>query len=75
MGWSCANTLGGYGWMGGGSIMMVIFLLAIFALGYYLIKNFNQSKNGSSGALTILQERFAQGEITQTEYEQMKSKL
>ncbi len=74
--WSCGNFLRGNGWMGiVMSIVMILFWGGILTIGYYLIKSIIRGNENQSGALQILQERFARGEINESEYEQMKRKL
>lgn len=74
--WSCGNFPRGNGWMGlmmGG--IMILFWGGILTIGYYLIKSIIRGNGNQTGALQILQERFARGEISESEYEQMKRKL
>ncbi|MGE5583897.1 MAG: SHOCT domain-containing protein [Bacillota bacterium] len=76
MPWLCANALQGSGWAGlimGG--VMILFWVAILTIGYFLIKSLIRGSGNRSDVLRILQERFARGEINETEYEQMKIKL
>ena len=72
----------GYGWLGScfgngfGNIWIVglIFVILIFVLVYSLIKLFSRGRNFQKAptAREILNVRFAQGEISKKEYEQMK---
>lgn len=76
MAWLCANALRGNGWAGiimGG--VMILFWGGIFTIGYYLVKSFIQGNGKQFTGLQILQERFARGEISESEYQQMKTKL
>jgi uncharacterized membrane protein len=76
MAWFCANALRGNGWTGiimGG--VMILFWGGILTVGYYLIKSLIQGNGNQSTALRILQERFTRGEISESEYDQMKVKL
>lgn len=76
MAWLCANALGGNSWAGlimGG--VMILFWGGILTIGYYLIKSLIQGNGNQSAALRILQERFARGEISESEYQQMKTRL
>lgn len=66
----------GWGWgMGFGWIFMVVFwaliIFGIVALAKWL---FSASSGGSSGKgpLEVLKERYARGEITREQYEQMR---
>lgn len=70
----------GYGMMGyGGMLFGLIFWILIIVLAYLLIKklleqNKNQSVEGKS-ALDIAKERYAKGEITEEEFEEIKRRL
>jgi putative membrane protein len=77
------GNYGGYG-MGGGSVMMLLGILAIGLL-FYLILN-KQNNNGSgqyqvsapqvsSDALELAKSRLANGEISVEEFEQIKKNL
>lgn len=76
---------GGYGFMGGfGFFFMILFwglvIWAIIALVQSVSKNNNQSSGGPSGvqsdtAQEILRKRYAKGEITKVEFDQMKKDL
>jgi putative membrane protein len=58
---------------GGGGFMMMIFFAVILFLVFYFVKHLISRKDGDSeSAIQILKERFAKGEITQTEYVEMK---
>ena len=70
----------GYGMMGyGGMFIGLLFLIIIIVLGYFLIKsliehNKTQGVAGKS-ALDIAKERYAKGEITKEELEEIKKNL
>jgi putative membrane protein len=71
----------GYGMMGGygGMFFGLLFFIIIIVLGYFLIKSLithsaNQGVAGKS-ALDIAKERYAKGEITKEELEEMKKNL
>ena len=66
-------TLGGSGWMGLGNAVFWMFVIA----GFYLLVANNRSSSPILGnkALGIAQERYAQGEITQEEFEKIKESL
>ncbi len=79
---------GGYGWdwmMFFGIFMMVLFWGAIIALVVWGIRALSRGGTGPIGptgptpprsrALDILQERFARGEITAEQYEEMRKRL
>ena len=67
-----------FGWFFGfGIIWMIVFWAAIIALIIWIVKKLT-SKSGtasSSGALDIAKERYARGEITKEEFEQIKRDL
>jgi putative membrane protein len=66
------------GLMGGGSIMMILFLVLIGFLFYFVMKK-RQSNHFSQPAagdpLNILKSRLARGEITMEEFEQIKKTI
>ena len=70
----------GYGMMGyGGMFFGLLFWIVIIVLGYFLIKsliehNKNQGVVGKS-ALDHAKERYAKGEITKEELEEIKKNL
>jgi putative membrane protein len=64
-------------WMGFGAIFWVILIASIIALIYWIIRNsgiIGQSANGES-ALDLLKKRYARGEITSEEFEDIKGSL
>jgi putative membrane protein len=63
----------------GGMFLGLIFWILLIVVAYLLIKklleqNKNQSGNSKS-ALDIAKERYAKGEITEEEFEEMKKRL
>jgi len=75
MWWS--DMWGGYPtmpWMFFGPVMMVVFFAACIAVLYLMVRGVRRSPEGE-GALGILQERFARGEIDQAEFEQRRRVL
>jgi putative membrane protein len=75
MGWT-----DGYGWMGPGWIIMIIFWVVVIAGGIALVRWFGMRGRGSDDTsrrtpLEILQERYARGEIEREEYEQKRRDL
>jgi putative membrane protein len=72
--WS-QGTIGGWGIFG--IVMMVVFWIAIIALVVWGIKRFTQetTTSTSNGALDIAKERYAKGEISKEEFEQIKRDL
>jgi putative membrane protein len=69
----------GYNMMGGWSGMMIIPIILIATVIYLIFnqeksKNFNINKS-SDNSLNILNERFARGEISEDEYNRIKSTL
>lgn len=69
----------GYGMMGyGGMFFGFLFWIIIIALAYFLIKSLiehNKSNGTEKSALDIAKERFAKGEITKEEFEEIKKNL
>jgi putative membrane protein len=69
-----------YGMMGyGGMLFGLLFWILIIVIAYLLIKWLvEQNKTRSAGeksALDIAKERYARGEITKEEFEEMKKRL
>lgn len=81
------GTPGGRDWrdwhmmdyMMGGGWFMWIFLLIIIGVVVYMLMNMNKTKyrdrEGSETPLDILKRRYANGDITQEEYEEKKRNL
>jgi len=68
---------GGYAmmpWMFFGPLIMVFFFAASIAVLYLLVRGVRRGPAGA-GALDILKERFARGEIDQAEFEQRRRVL
>ena len=63
---------GGYSWMIG-LVCLAIFVALVLSI-IAIVKVSKRSK-GSSNALSILDERYAKGEISREDYEQMKKDL
>ena len=66
--------MGGYGIMGFGFIFMLLFWGLIIWLIVTLI-NASQSNKNEPDSLTILKKRYASGEITKKQYEEMKKEI
>ncbi len=73
---------GGWGWWSPiwGIVMLVFWLLVLAGLGLVVLWFVRQIRPGEaaagrSRALEILQERYARGEITREQYEQMRRDL
>lgn len=71
-GWMFSGGLGLPMMFGGGIFMIVVWALIIFAA-VYLIRKLVPTRH--SHALTILQERFARGEIDANEYRERRKEL
>ena len=79
------NMMGGF--FGGGGLIWIIFIsifiiaiiIGIILLIVWLVKRANYSSEGSTfkkgNALDILKERYAKGEITKKEYENIKKDI
>lgn len=65
-----------HGWgMGGGWLFMLLFWGAVIALIVFLVRRSGGSGTESGSAIGILKKRYARGEITKDEYENMKKDL
>ena len=69
-----------YGWTGGwaGMIWMVLFWAAILAVLYFIVRSVGSSQaraDRARGAMEILDERFARGEISEEEYTERRRVL
>src|SRR3989338_7206129 len=68
--------MGGYGMMGFGFLFMILFWGAVIWLVYSLIKAAQTNAQGKGeGATAILQRRYAKGEISKKQYEEMWKEL
>ena len=77
----------GWGWMIFGSLMMLVFWGGLIALVVLAVRAFTSpgsqepaqartsSASSRNDALNILKERYARGEITKAEYEEMRDEL
>jgi putative membrane protein len=69
----------GYSMMGGWSGMMIIPIILIAAVIYLIFNQEEKNKlkvfSNRDNSLTILNERFARGEISEDEYNRIKSTL
>ena len=67
----------GWGWMGFGFILMIIFWAAVITLIVWGVRHYShahQSSNNDS-AMDIARQRYAKGEITKEQFEQLKKDL
>ena len=71
--------MGSYGMMGFGMgfgfLFMLLFWGAIIWLVITLISSAQSNKKDNSDSLTILKKRFAKGEITKKQFEEMKKEM
>ncbi len=69
----------GWGWMGLGILQMLLFwvlvILGIVVLVKWLVARPHSSPGGAGRALHILKERYAKGELTREQFEQMKREI
>lgn len=69
----------GYGMMGyGGMLFGLVFWVLIIVLAYLLIKRLleqDKTRGEEKSALDIAKERYAKGEITEEEFEEIKRRL
>lgn len=70
------DMIGGYGW---GFLMMLFWSLVVIAIVVVLIRGFTGEQNNQAGkdddSLTIAKKRYARGEITKQEFDQLKKDL
>jgi putative membrane protein len=73
--WYFDGTWGG--WQIFGMVMMSVFWIAIIALIIWGIKRFTEDTKSTTGkdALDIIKERYARGEISKEEFQQLKKDL
>ena len=64
-----------FGYWGFGFIILILFWGLIIWLVVWLIMKFIKSQQKSESALDILKKRFAKGEITKKEFDEMKKGL
>lgn len=78
-GWNNWNNMMGWGGYGFGWVFMIVFwiliILGIVALVRYLGGTKPNSTDGGKTPLDILKERYAKGEITKKEFEEMEKDL
>ncbi|MBI4453894.1 SHOCT domain-containing protein [Candidatus Woesearchaeota archaeon] len=67
--------IGNYGMMGFGFLFMLLFFGLIIWLIVTLVNANQSSKKESEDSLTILKKRYASGEISKKQYEEMKKEL
>ena len=69
----------GFGWMIFGMLIFVAFWVAVIWLIVWAIKRFTEPRGGGSAAgkspIEIAKERYARGEITKEQFEQLKKDL
>lgn len=75
MGWHMYDGTGGcgMGW-GGGLYMLIIFGLIVIG-GIMVVRWSLRSSGGKDSALEILKRRYAQGELTKEQFEEMKKDI
>jgi putative membrane protein len=67
------GAIGGWGIFG--MMTMAVFGIVIIVLVIWGIKRFTEANTDNKGALSIAKERYARGEISKQEFEQMKRDL
>jgi len=65
------DNMMGYGLGFGGTLLMLLFWIAIILVIFWLIKQLTNQGNSAE----ILDKRYAKGEITKKEYQEMKKEL
>jgi len=74
--WCGGWMMGGFGMMFGMVLLWVLIIAGGIALFRWLLPNSQRAeKRGADSALEILKQRYAKGEITREEFEQMKKDL
>lgn len=71
MGWHMYD--GGMGW-GGGLFMLLLFALIVIGA-IAVVRSLVKPCHGKESALDILKRRYAQGEITKAQFEEMKKDI
>jgi putative membrane protein len=68
---------GGWGWMLFGGVFMLIFWIAVIFLVVWGIKKLTENRGSAAGsnALDIARERYAKGEISQEEFQNIKKHI
>ncbi len=75
MGWGY-GMMGAYGWIG--MIFNLLILAGVIILVVWAVRRFTERGSGQSGsqsARDIVQQRYARGEITREQYQQMLNDL
>lgn len=72
---SCFGVMGGTWGMGFGGTSMILFWAVIIVGAVMFFRWMANQPQGGKTALQILQERYARGELQQSEYEQKKRDL
>ncbi len=72
-GWGVGSPIG---WIGGG-IMMIVMMAAMIVFIMWVVRAMNGTHphHGGSQAMAILKERYAKGEITKKQFEEMKEDI
>ena len=65
----------GWGWIGLGMAHMLLFWVLVIVGIVALARSFGNSPAPGRGSLDILNERYARGELTRDQFEQMKRDL
>lgn len=71
-GWGIGSPIG---WFGGGIMMIVMMALMIALIVWVVRASEDNHSHSSSHALAILKERYARGEITKGQFEEMKKDI
>jgi putative membrane protein len=65
----------GYGYMGLGLIFWILIIVGVVLLIKWLVDQGKTTGGGGQSAIEILKTRYARGEITAEEFEEMKKRL
>lgn len=65
----------GWGWLGLGLLHMVVFWALVILASAALLRWLGAGSDGEPRAIDILKARYAKGELTREQYEQLKREL
>lgn len=65
----------GYEWMGGTWLVGLVCMATIVGLVVWLVTRWDSHRSGDRRALTVLEERYARGELQREDFERMRRDL
>ena len=69
------GMMSGYGMMGLGMIIGLLIFLALIGLVVWIVISLQNTGGSHETSLSILKKRYAKGEITKKEYEEMRKEI